>query len=152
MHRMTTWLWIGLAILALLAYAAGVGFSILILFLLGWLAVTMIRLRLRADQTDDAAGLGTEPSPTATGSAIKPDAITEAAVAYSSTVTLCDLWIRSHEAINHAYLPSSIESYANLRAAILDELTRRDPEGVERWLNDQPVAHNPHLYLRESKR
>lgn len=53
-----------------------------------------------------------------------------------------------HDPLRRTYLPSTVCSYAELRQAILDELTRRDPDAVSRWLGDRPDQRDPRAYLQ----
>lgn len=65
----------------------------------------------------------------------------------ASNDELCELWDQSVKEIRRAYLPSTVTSYADLRGMLLDELIRRDPLGVQRWLAEQPDQRGPRVYL-----
>jgi hypothetical protein len=59
------------------------------------------------------------------------------------------LWLQTGREMKRTNLPSTLSSYADLRHAILDDLTARDPDGVSRWLGDQPGRRDLRTYLRD---
>jgi hypothetical protein len=67
----------------------------------------------------------------------------------ASSEQLCTLWLQIGREMKRAHLPSTLCSYADLRHAILDELTARDPDGVSRWLGDQPQRRDLRAYLHD---
>jgi hypothetical protein len=125
--------WAALVVASLLALAAGLGPAPLFVVLATWLIVTIVGRRSGQSSPDDEPPANEPP----------------AALAQASTEELCDWWARSAKALDHAYLPSSIQTWVMLREEILAELTRRDPTGVEAWLNDQPAERDPRHYLHD---
>lgn len=58
----------------------------------------------------------------------------------STTAQLCGVWQRSYWLLCE-HPPCGVQAETvRLRAAVLDELERRDPEGLSRWLRDGPRA------------
>lgn len=65
---------------------------------------------------------------------------------------LCLRWVRSLPRLQEASSPEAALSVARERAALLRELTRRDPEGVAAWLADGPLTTgDPRRYLRRTQ-
>lgn len=69
-----------------------------------------------------------------------------------STEALGELWAASGRELTATYLPSTVVAYAQLQQAVLDELTARDPNGVRRWLGDQPYRRGLRGYLQDQQR
>lgn len=64
------------------------------------------------------------------------------------TPDLCWEWRRSYLAVTRASKPDELIQIVALRAAYLDELERRDPEGFRRWLDGGArAASDPGRYL-----
>jgi hypothetical protein len=65
-----------------------------------------------------------------------------------STPQLCALWRKSAAALAGARTPDDTAEVADLRAALLDELERREPRAMAEWLADpagEPLG--PSTYL-----
>lgn len=72
-------------------------------------------------------------------------------VATLSNDDLCLAWRRSYVQLAQAALASSRARIVACRASILDEIDKRDPEGLGTWLASNPrAAGNPAPYLGSS--
>jgi len=72
----------------------------------------------------------------------------EAEVCDLATDELCLAWRRSFVLLAEAADPSNRAAIVLRRSSILDEMHRRDPEGMESWLASNPrAAGNPLPYL-----
>jgi hypothetical protein len=70
-----------------------------------------------------------------------------------STRSLGEEWLRTTAVLDASPEPRTREAVAARRASVLDELERRDPEGLARWLADgTDRAGNPVEWLREEPR
>lgn len=131
------WVWVTLLTVGLAAVAAGFGWFLVILVLMAWLTAALIR---KASPT--------APVPPAPREMLaQPRHSVDAALGHAPTSLLCELWAETSMELRRTYLPSTMCSYAELRQAILDELTRRNPDGVRRWLDDQPDQRDLRLYV-----
>lgn len=138
------WVWIVLLVVGLAAVAAGFGWFFVILVAMSWLTVFLYR----------------KAAPAATGSAepqpremlAQPRRSVDTTLSSASTALLCELWSQTGQELRRTYLPSTVCSYAELRQAILDELTRREPDGVRRWLEDEPDRRDLRAYLHDHQR
>ena len=67
-----------------------------------------------------------------------------------STADLCRVWADTGAEIGCATRPDLVARLLRVREAVLAELERRDPSGVQRWLDSSPAAtSNPRSYVRE---
>lgn len=67
-----------------------------------------------------------------------------------STADLCRVWANTGAEIGRATRPDVVARLLRVREAVLAELERRDPSGVQRWLDTSPPAtSNPRSYVRE---
>jgi hypothetical protein len=68
-----------------------------------------------------------------------------------STADLCRVWAHTGAEIGRATTrPDVVARLLRVREAVLAELERRDPSGVQRWLDTSPPAtSNPRSYVRE---
>lgn len=67
-----------------------------------------------------------------------------------SSRSLGEEWLRTTAVLDAAPDPLTREAVAARRAAVLDELERRDPEGVARWLADGTArGGNPAEFLED---
>ena len=65
---------------------------------------------------------------------------------------LCQVWRSSYFEILDAVPPSGTVTVAHYRQRILDEIDRRDPEGLRRWLATEPrPSGNPLPYLQSGR-
>jgi len=66
-----------------------------------------------------------------------------------STAALCREWQRSYLALRAAPDQATRDAIIELRRRYLDELHRRDPAGLTRWLaaDSRPAASSPHRHL-----
>lgn len=71
-----------------------------------------------------------------------------------STPALCAEWQRSLHMLTDATDPTARDGIAELRRRYLDELERRDPAAVARWLaaDPRPAGTNPARYLSAADR
>lgn len=143
-RRIQWWTWIVLLTIGLAAVAAGFGWFLVILVAMAWLTVVLYR------KAAPAAAAPAEPQ--ARALLAQPRRSVEAALGRVSTQLLCELWVQTGQELRRTYLPSTVCSYAELRQAILDELTRREPDGVRRWLEDEPDRRNLRSYLPDHQR
>lgn len=134
------WVWPLLLFIGLVGLAAGFGWFLVIVVATSWLTVALYR-RTRPAMPRHAREAVTRPA-----------SELEQALADASTEVLCQLWTQTGQELRTVYLPSTICSYATLRQVILDELTRRDPTGVSRWLHDAPDQYGPSRYLHDYER
>lgn len=134
------WVWPLFLFLGLVGLAAGFGWFLIVVVVAAWLTVALYR------NTKPAAPRHAREAVT------RPASELGEALADASTDRLCQLWAQTGQELRTVYLPSTICSYAALRQAILDELTRRDPSGVSRWLHDAPDRNGPSRYLHDYER
>jgi hypothetical protein len=121
------------------AVALGLGWFLVITLSLTWATVAMFTRTASTSPTGlDAKTLASE-SPLGARAEIRS----------ASSEQLCTLWLQTGREMKRAHLPSTLCSYADLRHAILDELTARDPDGVSRWLGDQPQRRDLRAYLHD---
>ena len=80
-----------------------------------------------------------------------PDRPAQAAgISGRPTPDLCRLWTDTGTEIARATTPDRVARLLEVREAVLEELERRDPEGVRRWLDSAPPATaSPLPYVRE---
>jgi hypothetical protein len=142
-QRIQWWAWIALLAVGLAAVAAGFGWAFVILVAMAWLSVTLYRLA--------APGAAPRREPEPRRMLAQPRGNVDATLGAAPTALLCELWTQTGHDIRRTYLPSTICSYAELRQAILDELTRREPEGVRRWLEEQPDRRDIRSYLHDQQ-
>jgi hypothetical protein len=138
------WTWIVFLAIGLAAVAAGFGWFLVIIVAMAWLTVVLYRKA--------ASGAAAPAEPQARELLAQPQRGVEAALGRASTQLLCELWVQTGQELRRTYLPSTVCSYAGLRQAILDELTRREPDGVRRWLEDEPDRRNLRSYLPDHQR
>jgi hypothetical protein len=106
--------------------------------LIGWLVMRLVRQSPRRFTAPNVSVL-----------AGQPDDVVEPVLYRASNAELCQLWEQSSRAVRSAYLPASISSHVRLRQALLEEMERRDPEAVDRWLSDRPDQLDPRTYIGE---
>ena len=123
--------------IGLVAVALGLGWILVITVGLAWATVALF--------TRTASSTSTHPD--ARTLAAKLPASARAEIRSASSEQLCTLWLQTGQEMKQTYLPSTLCSYADLRHAILDELTARNPDGVSRWLGDQPDRRDLRAYL-----
>lgn|SRR5690606_27032018 len=134
------WMWPVSLLVGLIGLAVGFGWSLIVVVLTAWLTVTLYG-RTRPTMPRHAREAVTRPA-----------SELEEALASAPTDVLCKLWTQTGQELRTVYLPSTICSYAALRQVILDELARRDPDGVSRWLQDAPDRIGPLRYLHDYER
>lgn len=137
------WVWVVLMMAALAAAAVGVGWFLVVMVLMAWLAVTIFH-RVAPAQSRHRAGSAPQPRELLAQPRTRLDAVLRDA----PSGALCWLWEQTGADLRRTYLPSTVCSYAALREAILDELSRRHPDGVQRWLDDQPDRRELSGYLQ----
>lgn len=138
-RRIKWWAWVTMLTMGFVAAALGLGWFLVIAVGLAWATVELFNRTTESPQEElDTRTLMVE-SP----------ANVRSAIAAATSEQLCTLWLQSGQEIRHTYLPSTVCSYAELRQAILDELTARDPEGVSKWLGDQPDRRDLRSYLHD---
>jgi hypothetical protein len=138
-RRIKWWAWVTMLAIGLVAVALGLGWFLVIAVSLAWATVTLFRRTASSTPTQlDARTLAVK-SPTSARTEIRS----------ASSEQLCALWVQTGRKMKHTYPPSTLCSYADLRHAILDELTARDPDGVSRWLGDQPDRRDLRAYLHD---
>lgn len=140
--RIRWWAWVVLIAVGLAAVAAGFGWFLVILVALAWLTVTLFRMAAPGAESS-------EPRPREM--LAQPRGNIDATLGEAPIDLLCELWVQTGHDIRRTYLPSTVCSYAELRQAILDELTRRDPDGVRRWLEDRPDRRDLRSYLHNQQ-
>lgn len=70
-----------------------------------------------------------------------------------STADLVSGWVASHQLLRSASSPATVAYIAALRQTYLDELERRDPDGVRRWLDTYPdAASDPRAFIADRRR
>ena len=138
-RRIKWWAWVSMLALGFIAAALGLGWFLVIAVSLIWGTVTLFNRTAASTPEDvDARTL-----------LLQSRSGVRAAIASASSEQLCTLWHQTGQQMRHTYLPSTVCSYAELRQAILDELTARDPEGVSRWLGDQPDRRDLRAYMHD---
>ena len=138
-RRIKWWGWVTMLAVGFVAAALGLGWFLVIAVGLIWATVELfIRTKESPPEEINSRTLIAQ-SP----------ASARTAIAAASSKQLCALWLQSGQEIRRPYLPSTLCSYAELRQAILDELTARDPDGVSRWLGDQPDRRDLRSYLHD---
>lgn len=144
--RIRWWVWVSLLVAGLAAVAAGLGWLLVVLLAMSWFAVMMFNRAVpMVGRLHDEVGTE-DPQPRAL--LAQPRNRLDAVLGDVPSSTLCRLWEQTSQDLRRTYLPSTVCSYAELRAAILDELTRRHPDGVRRWLGDQPYRRDLSSYLQ----
>lgn len=69
----------------------------------------------------------------------------------TSTADLCRQWHDSYDALQHAGTPAARLQIVTTRQHCLDELERRDPEGLNAWLSSSAsAAGDPRRFLKIS--
>lgn len=140
------WVWVALIMVALTMAAIGIGWYVVILVGMSWLAVTLFNGAARAVDPADAAA-----APQPRELLAQPRNRLDAALSKAPSGVLCQLWEQTGTDLRRTYLPSTVCSYAELREAILDELSRRHPDAVRRWLDDQPDSRELSAYLQHHR-
>jgi hypothetical protein len=137
------WVWTTMLGVAMLMLVLGLGWFPLFATITAWLLAILLR-----DEECSAA----EPHDTVdvTVLAGAPPQLMQSAVARASNEQLCEMWQRSGAELRRAYLPATITAHAGFRQVVLDEMQRRDPEAVDRWLADRPDQRDPRTYLGSS--
>lgn len=70
----------------------------------------------------------------------------------SSTEEIAAGWVASHRLLRTSSSPATRAYVAALRQQYLDELERRDPVGLQRWLASEPdAAADPRSFLDEGR-
>ena len=137
--RIKWWVWVAMLTAGLVAVALGLGWFLVVAVSMAWVAAAMFtRAAPTTPAVLDVRTLVSEPHTAA-----------RAQIRSASSEELCTLWEQTGQEMKRTYLPSSLCSYADLRHAILDELTARDPDGVRRWLGDRPDRRDPRSYLHD---
>ncbi|NDL56804.1 hypothetical protein [Phytoactinopolyspora mesophila] len=139
LDRVPWWVWVPLLAPLALVFTVMLGWFPVVAGLIGWLVVRLLRQqprRLSTPQVNELAG--------------QPAEVIEPILHTMSNEDLCRLWENSSRAVRSAYLPASISSHVRLRQALLDEMERRDPEAMDRWLADRPDQSDPRTYIDES--
>ncbi len=116
--------------------SVGIGWFPFFAIVIGWLVATLLRrwpLEPEGSEVNETAGQRQE--------------TTESAIAGMPDEELYELWAQTSQDLRHKYLPASILSHAQLRELLLDEMTRRHPEVIDRWLADRPDQLDPRGYL-----
>ena len=138
-RRIKWWAWFTMLAIGFVAVALGLGWFLVVAVSLTWATVALFtRTASRTPPELEARTLAAT-SPTSARAEIRS----------ASSEQLCTLWLQTGQEMKHTYLPSALCSYADLRHAILDELTARDPDGVSRWLGDQPDRRDLRAYLHD---
>ena len=138
-RRIKWWAWVTMLVIGLVAVALGLGWFLVIAVSMMWVTATLFTRTASSTPTElDAKALIADSHTNAL-----------AVVRSASSEQLCRLWLQTGQEMKHTYLPSTLSSYADLRHAILDELTSRDPEGVSRWLGDRPDRRDLRAYLHD---
>lgn len=146
--RIRWWVWVTLLAVAFAVVAAGLGWFLVIMVTMSWLAVALFNRAIPvAEEEHDR-----QPVPQSRDLLAQPPSRLGAALRGTPSVALCQLWEQTGHDLRRTYLPSTLCAYAELRQAILDELTRRDPDGVQRWLHDQPDRRELSGYLHDQHR
>jgi hypothetical protein len=144
--RISWWVWVALLLVGLATGAAGIGWFVVVLVAISWLAVTLFNHATRAaDEEPDS------PPPPPRDLLAQPRGRLDAALSDAPSTVLCQLWEETGRDLRRTYLPSTVCSYAALREAILDELSRRHPDAVRRWLDDQPDRRDLSAYLQHHR-
>lgn len=110
---------------------------VLALVALGWTGAWLVQNRPQPTALEEAA-------------VSNDDAELERAVETATDEQLRDLWQRSASVLRHAYLPSSVNRYTEIRRLVLDEAERRAPDRVAQWLAEDPRTDNLPAYLRKT--
>lgn len=131
------------AVIGLIAGLGGLGFLMCALFA-GTSPPVAERLRLWRERR--RAERGEAHVPDAEPRANRPSA---PACAELSTAELVLAWRVSSTSLLRARTPSAANAVVVRRQCYLDELERRDPDGVRRWLDSgAPAPSDPSAYLR----
>jgi hypothetical protein len=77
----------------------------------------------------------------------QPDA--DSGVERMTTLGLCQAWVSTGDQLRRSLAPDTHLRLATARQLYLDELERRDPDGVSAWLESDRVsaAGDPHRFL-----
>lgn len=135
------WAWVTMLAIGFVAVALGLGWFLVIAVSLTWATVAVFTRTASTSPTAlDAKTLASE-SPLSARVELRS----------ASSEQLCTLWLQTGREMKRTHLPSTLCSYADLRHAILDELTARDPDGVSRWLGDQPQRRELRAYLHDHR-
>lgn len=137
--RIKWWVWVAMIAAGLVAVALGLGWFLVVAVSMTWVIVTLF--------THAAPTTPTELDARTLVAASRTNARVQ--IHSASSEQLCTLWVQAGQEMKRTYLPSLLCSYADLRHAILDELTTRDPDGVRRWLGDRPDRRDPRSYLQD---
>ncbi|HEX6338129.1 MAG TPA: hypothetical protein VFZ85_14300 [Jiangellaceae bacterium] len=138
-RRIKWWAWVTMLAIGFVAVALGLGWFLVVAVSLTWATVALLTRTATSSPTELETETPADPSP----------AIDRADIRTASNEQLCTLWQQTGQQMTHTYLPSTLCSYADLRQAILDELTARDPDGVSRWLGDQPDRRDLRAYIHD---
>lgn len=136
LKRAPWWVWLPILVPVTILLTVVLGWFPLIVGIIGWLVARLVRQQSWPLDATDSTELNGQP----------PEVI-KSVVADTSDDELCELWMRSTQELRQAYLPATISSNARLRQALLEEMERRHPEAVDRWLADRPDQLDPRRYL-----
>ena len=146
----------GVAALALEGLAAWLGWWTLVVIVLlagtaPWTTAGVARLRARgAPDMSPFEAMLEAVADGADDGAPDPEQV-DASLRVLDVEQLCLRWVRSLARLRAASSAEAALSVARERAALLRELTRRDPEGVTAWLADGPLpTGDPRRYLRRT--
>jgi 4-amino-4-deoxy-L-arabinose transferase-like glycosyltransferase len=81
------------------------------------------------------------------GGRLRPD--TDSGVEKMTTLGLCQAWVATGDQLRSCDSPDARLRLATVRQIYLDELERRDPDGVSAWLGSDSAsaAGDPHRFL-----
>lgn len=135
--RIKWWAWVTMLAIGFIAVALGLGWFLVVAVSLAWATVALLTRIAASSPSELETDTLADTSQDIDGTDLRA----------ASTEHLCALWQQTGQQMKHTYLPSTLCSYADLRQAILDELTVRDPDGVSRWLGDQPDRSDLRAYI-----
>ena len=147
----------GVLVVAAIGLLIGFGLlGVIWICVLGVVATPVRRLWRRfwddASSASQDAGLGPvspAPSPAGAESALTRLRRSETELHDLGLDDLCQLWRRTYFEILDAVPPSDTAAVAHYRQCILDEIDRRNPGGLNRWLATRPrPSSNPLPYLQ----
>jgi hypothetical protein len=144
-RRIKWWAWVAMLAVGLAAAALGLGWFLVIAVAMTWATVTLFGHTPQIHR-----GGHREPGHVDAQTLVaRSPASARATISEASSEQLCNLWLETGQEIRRTCLPLTLCTYAELRQAILDELTARDPDGVSRWLGDQPERRDLRAYLHD---
>ncbi|NED99978.1 hypothetical protein [Phytoactinopolyspora halotolerans] len=142
------WAWMPLLVVGFAIMVIGAGWFPLFAIALGWALVTLLRRwPPEAENADTSASPDGGVDVNVNVMTGQRQETTETMVARMSDEQLYALWAQTSQDLRHKYLPASILSHAQLREALLEEMTRRHPDVIGRWLADRPDQRDPRTYL-----